>query len=166
MKAIIKLLVVCCVGAVGFAGCSSLKMTDEEKAIQETTLRSAIEARAYIVDVNRMVPMKGGSKMLTSLYSLEIKGDTIISYLPYFGEAYNIPYGGCKGLNFKAVITRYNQQFDSKGKAVIEVETKNEEDTYLYAIEIFPGGSSSINVNSCNRQPISFYGTASKITEK
>ncbi|MDR2148434.1 MAG: DUF4251 domain-containing protein [Tannerella sp.] len=166
MNTNIKLLAVCILAAISLIGCSSLKMTKEEKAAQEAALRSAIEQRAYIIDVNRMIPMKGGSKTLTSPYSLEIKGDTINSYLPYFGEAYNIPYGGGKGLNFRATITGYNQLFDSKGKAIIEVETKNEEDRYLYSIEIFPGGSTSISVRSYNRQPISFYGTASEITEK
>ena len=43
--------------------------------------------------------MKGGSKHLTSDYSLEIRNDSVYSYLPYFGVAYNVPYGGGKGLN-------------------------------------------------------------------
>jgi hypothetical protein len=148
------------------SGCSSVKMTSEEKAAKETALKEAINKREYVVDVKQMVPMKGGSKSLTSSYSLEVKGDTVVSYLPYFGEAYSIPYGGGKGLNFKARISDYKQVFDSKGKAVIELETRNEEDQYHYLVEIFPNGSSSIHVQSNNRQSISFYGTASEVIKK
>jgi len=32
--------------------------------------------------------------MLTSPYSVEIRNDSIISHLPYYGRAYSIPYGG------------------------------------------------------------------------
>jgi hypothetical protein len=148
-------------------GCGSLSgLSKEEKAAREAAVRGAIEKHEYIIDVDRMVPMKSGSKTLTSAYSVTIKGDSIISYLPYFGEAYNIPYGGGKALNFNAKITGYNQMFDGRGKAIIEIDTRNEEDQYHYFIEIFPNGSTSINVRSNNRQSISFYGTASEIKEK
>jgi hypothetical protein len=160
MKSLVKILTASLSVMICFTDCSSAKMTGEEKAAKEATLRSAIEKREYIIDVNRMTPMKGGSKSLTSLYSLEIKGDTVVSYLPYFGEAYSIPYGGGKGLNFTDKITGYTHAFDSKGKAVIELDTKNEEDRYHYFIEIFPNGATSINVRSHNRQSISFYGNA------
>jgi hypothetical protein len=148
------------------SSCSALKVSSEEKAAQEAALRSAIEKQEYKIEVNRMHPMKGGSRQLTSLYSLEIKGDTVVSYLPYFGEAYSIPYGGGKGLNFTAKITAYNFVFDNKGKAVIDLETKNEEDRYSYHIDIFPNGSTNINVRSDNRQSIAFTGTAGVINNK
>jgi hypothetical protein len=166
MKSLAKISTVCLLAMVYFASCSSLKITSEEKAAKEAALRSAIEKREYIIDVNKMIPMKSSSKTLTSLYSIEIKRDTIISYLPYFGEAYNIPYGGGKGLNFTATITAYNQMFDHKGKAIIELDTKNEEDRYHYFIEIFLNGSSFISVRSYNRQSISFHGHVREIKEK
>jgi hypothetical protein len=145
------------------SGCSSAKMTGEEKSAKEAALRDAINKREYAVDVNHMIPMKGSSKHLSSPYSVTVKGDELVSYLPYFGEAYNIPYGGGKGLNFKAKINSYNFIYDNKGKAVIELETKNEEGQYKYHIEIFPNGSASVNVTSYNRQPISFLGTAKEL---
>jgi hypothetical protein len=140
-------------------------MTSEEKSAEEAALRNAINKREYVVNVHHMVPMKGGSKHLSSPYSVTVKGDDLISYLPYFGEAYSIPYGGGKGLNFSAKINSYNFIYDNKGKAVIELETKNEEDQYKYHIEIFPNGSASVNVVSYNRQPISFLGTAEELKD-
>jgi hypothetical protein len=140
-------------------------MTGEEKALKEAALKDAISKREYVIDVNRMVPMKGSSKQLSSSYSVTVKGDELISYLPYFGEAYSIPYGGGKALNFSAKIQKYNSLYDNKGKALIELETRNEEDQYVYHIEIFPSGSASISVRSNNRQLISFFGTVEKVKE-
>ncbi|MDR2385123.1 MAG: DUF4251 domain-containing protein [Tannerella sp.] len=149
------------------SACASLQgISKEEKAARETALKEAINKQEYVVDVNCMIPMKGNSKHLSSSYSLTIKRDEIISYLPYFGEAYNIPYGGGKGLNFKAKINKYNALVDNKGKTIIELETKNEEDHYVYHIEIFPNGAANISVRSHNRQSISYSGTAEEIKEK
>ncbi len=143
-------------------GCSSSKgLTKEEKAVKETALRKAVENREFVVDVERMLPMSGRSRALTSSYSLQIDGDRVKSYLPYVGRAYSVPYGGGDGLNFESTITDYKSSFDNKGKAVIEFQAKTPEDRYSFRLEIFPNGSASVNVTSVNRQGISFQGTAS-----
>ncbi len=144
-------------------GCSSSKgLTKEEKAVKETALRKAVENREFVVDVERMLPMSGRSRALTSSYSLQIDGDRVKSYLPYVGRAYSVPYGGGDGLNFESTITDYKSSFDNKGKAVIEFQAKTPEDRYSFRLEIFPNGSASVNVTSVNRQGISFQGTASE----
>ncbi len=144
-------------------GCSASKgLTKEEKAVKETVLRKAIENREFMVDVERMLPMSGRSRALTSSYSLEIDGDRVKSHLPYVGRAYSVPYGGGDGLNFESTVTDYKSSFDDKGKAVIEFQAKTPEDRYSFRLEIFPNGSASVNVTSVNRQGISFQGTASE----
>jgi hypothetical protein len=143
--------------------CSSSKgLSKEDKAAKETALKEAIEKREFHIDVDRMNPMSGKTQHLTSSYSLDIDGDKVKSYLPFFGKAYSIPYGGGKGLIFESAITDYESSYDSKGKAIINFKTKTDEDTYNFRVEIFPNGSTSINVFSVNRQAISFSGTASE----
>jgi hypothetical protein len=143
-------------------GCSSSRgLTKEEKAAKEAALHKAIENREFVVDVNRMLPMSGRSQTLTTPYSLEINNDRVKSYLPYFGRAYSIPYGGGDGLSFESTITDYKSSFDSKGKAIIEFQTRTKEDRYSFRLEIFPNGSTSVNVTSVNRQGILFQGIAS-----
>ena len=77
-----------------------------------------------------MLPMKGRSRSLTSNYSVEVRNDSVFSYLPYFGEAYNIPYGGGKGLIFNAPISQYQTKHLKKGKVQINFKVNNEEDKY------------------------------------
>ena len=153
--------------SIVLSGCSSFKgLTKEEKASKEIALREAIENRSYNIDVNRMVPVSGSTRTLTSQYSLEIKGDSINSHLPYLGRAYSVPYGGGEGLIFKSDILDYQLTYDNRGKAVIEFKTKTKEDQFVYNVEIFSNGSTTINVRSNNRQSISFCGTASPGKEK
>lgn len=130
----------------------------EKKQQTEQAVREAIDAKKYKIDVNRVMPMKGGNKHLTSDYSLEIRNDSIYSYLPYFGVAYTIPYGGGKGLNFNAPLSEYTSEYSKKGNARITLKVRNEEDNYIYNITIYPNGTSSIQVTPTNRQSISFSG--------
>ncbi|WP_229107290.1 DUF4251 domain-containing protein [Phocaeicola dorei] len=53
----------------------------EKKQQTEQAVREAVDAKTYKINVDRVMPMKGGSKHLTSDYSLEIlKSATIIQY--------------------------------------------------------------------------------------
>ena len=145
--------------AVVLSGCSTSKgLQKEDVGVKEATLREAIENRAFIIEVDRVFPMGGNARMLTSIYSLEVRGDSVKSYLPYFGRAYSVPYGGGDGLVFNAVIADYQSKIDKKGKVEITFKTKSKEDQLTYRITISSSGSSSIQVTSTNRQPISYSG--------
>ena len=117
-----------------------------------------IVSENYKIDVNTAMPMRGRSIPLTSLYSLEIRNDSVISYLPYYGRAYSIPYGGGNGLNFKAPLKEYNMKLDKKGNSVITFTARNPEDKFDFRVKVYSNGSTSIDVNMQNRQSISFQG--------
>ncbi|GHT63736.1 hypothetical protein FACS189451_10790 [Bacteroidia bacterium] len=136
--------------------CSSSKTAVDEGKAEK--VKQQIESLHYRVSVDYMSPAQGASRHLTSSYSLSVQGDTLISYLPYFGKAYNIPYGGGNGLNFTASLFDYSLSFNAKGTALISFRAHSESDVYLYNIEIFNNGNASIRVSSNNRQGISFSG--------
>ncbi len=162
MKHLTKIVLWTCLITIMNSGCSTSSIAVKEK---EISLRKAIESRAFTVNVNRINPTGAPSRQLTSDYSLTVKERKVDSYLPYFGRAYSVPYGGGKGLNFNAEISDYKLSFDDKGKALIEFRTKNDEDQYVYRLEIFPNGSTTINVTPVNRQAVSFYGTAEPLEQ-
>ena len=136
----------------------SAQSKKEKKEQKKEAVKKLIESENYKIDVPPAMPMRGRSIPLTSSYSLEIRNDSVISYLPYYGRAYSIPYGGGDGLNFKAVLKEYSMEMDKKGNAVIEFIARNPEDRYEYRVKVFPNGSASIDVNMQNRQSISFQG--------
>ena len=140
--------------------CSSL--TSAEKAERQVKRAQAVEqalaARHYRVSVDMMYPRRGKAKTVSSDYGLEVKGDTLVSYLPYFGQAYNVPYGGGKGLNFTETITEYHSQKLSNGATQLLIKVKNEEDVYNFTLEVFDNGSTSIDMNSRERESINYSG--------
>ena len=102
--------------------------------------------------------MSGSSRSISYGYSVEVRNDSLFSNLPYFGKAYQVPYGGGKGLIFDASITHYQESQKKNGSRQIDVEVKNEEDTYDYHMTVFDNGSSSINVQAREREGISYSG--------
>jgi len=136
--------------------CSSSNATAKNEQAQ--VVKEQIDSKHYTINVDRMLPMNGQSRQLTSSYSLTIKGDTVISHLPYFGQAYSVPYGGGKGLIFEAPITVYTLSFDNKSTGKISFQTRSEDDVYQFNVQIFNNGSTTIQVTPNNRQSISFYG--------
>ena len=144
--------------ALMLLGCAT---SAEKLAQQQKTANAVIEAmsgRHYKIDVESAYPSRGKMLSLSWGFSLEIKGDTIISNLPYYGRAYSIPYGGGKGLNFTSTIQSYTSSEVKMGKSRVVIKTRNEEDSYQYTLEVFPNGEATIDVISRERETISFRG--------
>ena len=133
-------------------------MTAAERAEKALAVERALASRHYVVDVQMMYPRRGRAVNVTSNYSLEIKGDTLVSYLPYFGRAYSIPYGGGKALNFSAPISSYESVRDEKGRTYVRLVTDNEEDVITFQLEIFDNGQTTIDVQAREREPITYSG--------
>lgn len=152
--------------AIAIASCSTTmynadgtKMTKEQmRAARAQHVRECIDNKDFKIVVDRMYPLRMPVKHLTSLYSLEVKGDTIVSYLPYFGRAYYVPYGGGKALNFTGIMDYCERQQGRNDETFIEIGVTNDEDTYVYLITIFDNGTTSIDVRARNREQISFSG--------
>ena len=142
---------------VGFPTLSA-QSKKEKKEQKKEAVKKLIASENYKIDVQTALPMRGRSIPLTSPYSLEIRNDSVISYLPYFGRAYSIPYGGGDGLNFRAPLKEYSMEMDKKGNAVIKCIARNPEDRFEFRAKVYSNGSTSIDVNMQNRQSISFQG--------
>lgn len=141
------------------AGQSLCAQTRKEKREQKAKeVKELIENKRFTIDVNRAIPMGGRALNLTSPYTLEVRGDSAVSYLPYFGRAYSAPYGGGDGLRFEKSITDYQTSFNKKGTAQIQFRTRTDDDTYAFNMQVFPNGSATITVVPVNKQSITFHG--------
>ena len=143
--------------ALTLCGCASLRMTPEEKAAIEAKVHENLDNRSFVIEVDQMNPLRGGTKHVNN-YSLKIDGDKLVSQLPYFGQAWNLPYGGGKGMNFESAIRDYIETVPKADRREITITTNNGEDTFVFVIDVFTNGSTSIKVRSRNREPIEYRG--------
>ena len=140
------------------SGCATTEKKAAQMAELSANITDALNNRDYKIGIVRMCPMKGSCRHVSYGYSVEVRNVTLISYLPYFGRAYNVPYGGGKGLNFTAPIASYQEFMKRNGLRHIEIGVINDEDTYLYTIEVFDNGNSSVDVRVRQRERISYSG--------
>ncbi|MCR4824169.1 MAG: DUF4251 domain-containing protein [Bacteroidales bacterium] len=143
--------------ACGIAGTSAERAA--EAARVERLVQERLDARSFRVDIDRMLPMRGGGRALTSPYSVTVDGTKLISNLPYFGVAHNVPYGGGKVLTFESEIASYREEAGEQDSRKIVLSTDNGEDVLTYTLLVFTNGKVSLDVVSRNREPISFQGT-------
>lgn len=155
-KSIYTLMLACVLATAGTAQAQSDRQA--EKARTEQAVRQALDERRFCIDVNYMNPMRGRSRALTTPYSLTVRNDSVLSYLPYVGQAYSVPYGGGKALNFNAPISTYEMEEGKRGRTNIKFTTSNDEDTYTYSLTVYPDGSTRIHIQPMHRQSISFSG--------
>ena len=120
--------------------------------------KNALESKQFRIEPNSALTMSGWNVQLNSYYSLEVRNDSVFSYLPYYGRGYNVPYGGGEGLNFEAKVEDYKQSIGKKGNYEIEFSARTREDFYTFHIDVYDNGSSSIHVNMQRRQSIDFLG--------
>ncbi len=122
------------------------------------SVENIISSKDYKIAVDKMMPMGGGMRVLTSDYSVRIANDSIYSYLPYAGEGYSVPYGGGKGLIFDAPLSGYDEICEDD-KVIVTAKVRNEEDSFTYTITVYNNGTAYLGVQPVNRRFISFSGT-------
>jgi hypothetical protein len=136
---------------------NSLTKAEREAAVTRH-VQECLDTRHYSIAVDWMRPLGGMARHVSSNYELTVDGDDVDSYLPYVGEAYRLPYGGGKGLNFKAPILNYTQTQTAGNCYLIEFDVVNDEDVFHYRIDLFSSGKAIIDIWARDRDSISFQG--------
>ena len=127
----------------------------------------AIEAKQYTFKVRTVMPATGTVRQLNSDYDFTVSHDSAISYLPYFGRAYQAPIGKTdNGLNFTSTDFSYKVNEGKKGGWMIEIRPNDAEDVQLISINISKNGYGTLHVNSRNRQAISFSGKVEPLKKR
>ncbi len=124
---------------------------------------SLFNPKHFTVMIERMNPMALPSRDVGYTFSLSLKNDTIDLYLPYQGKAYQLPYGGGDGLNFKESIKDYKSTTNDKGLYKIYFTTRHQQFYYKFYLQIYPeNGSCYIDLNPSNCDFISYQGRLEK----
>ena len=129
------------------------------------SVADAIAERHWRIDINTMNTMRYGSRTVTPDFYLELRGDTLRSYLPYLGQAQvSTTLAPAIGLNFEEVVMRYwLNKPKSKKYVQLYIDARTREDTYHFVIDVYDDGKAFIRVRSQNSDPISFDGTLSTL---
>ncbi|SHE47095.1 protein of unknown function [Mariniphaga anaerophila] len=128
----------------------------QEKRIAE--VKNLIENQAFVFVPTHAMPLGGGSIQLSHSFEAEVNADSLISYLPFYGVAYHVEYGGRNSaFDFSLPLKNYEKEKDDDGY-LIKMEVKRNMDYITYTLRVSELGYATLNVTSTNRQAISYYG--------
>ena len=149
------------------AGCATQQERAEQRAKMRLAVAEAVASKRMHIDIRNMHTLRYGSRLVSSGFFLELRGDTLCSYLPYFGQAYQSPMGTPSiGLNFERPIQRYAEKRAKANKTQLELDVRTQEDNYHYQIDLYDSGDAYVRVRSLNRDPVSFDGTLAPLESK
>ncbi len=144
---------------------SKKQLKQEKEAQQIAEVKSMMDEKSFVFEARNANPMKGRSITLTSQYDVKVTQDSVFSYLPYYGVAYNATYGGTESpMVFNSPAEKYSSESSKKGYTV-KITARNGNDRLDFTFHISENGSTTLNVSSMNRQSISYYGELVKETK-
>ena len=120
-------------------------------------VKEALEKRQFIFKAQTAFAMGGQSRQLTPGYDLTISGDSLTTYLPYFGRAYAAPMPGEGAIRLQLTGFDYKAKQKRKGWEIL-IDPENGTDVTELVMRVFDNGRATLMVNSNNRQSISFNG--------
>ena len=147
------------VAILSMLSCATTQEQAERRAMTRKAVSESVEQHHWHIDVTTMQTLRYGARTVTPDFYLELRGDTVQSYLPYLGQAHQAPMiQPAQGLNFEAPVQHYQQRQTKAGCTQIDFDARTQEDLYHYTVDMFETGKASIRVHSQYRDPISFDG--------
>lgn len=126
--------------------------------LDKETVQKAVNSKQFVFKAQTVLPMTGTSRFLTSDYEVKLLGDSLVSYLPYFGRAYSATYGERGGIDFTSTKFDYKVKPGKKGGWDVTIETNDVRNAQRLNFSISDNGYAYLQVTSNNRQPIAFNG--------
>ncbi len=136
-----------------------IKAEKNAKLLEETT--KLVESKNFVFKARTANPMGARSVNLTTEYDVTIQNDSVYCYLPYYGRAYSAAYGGESPMNFQLPVNDYSMEKTKKGYDV-KFTVKRGTDRIDFSFRIMETGSTTLQVNSTNRQSIAYFGNIEK----
>ena len=147
--------------SVTFIQCSSTKSTS---GLEKGMVDEMINHHSFIFVAERMNPLRGRSRALTSSYDVRVTNDSLVSFLPYFGRAYSAPIDPTNvSTQFTSTNFTYQIKSEKNNQSSVTLIPKDAPGIQEYSFTIFDNGRASLSVSSTSKDQISYDGYLKKI---
>lgn len=131
----------------------------EKITLQKNEIKKLIENKSFVFEARTAYSSELGTKNLSSLYNVKVEKDSIYSYLPYYGRAYNVDYGSTESpMIFNVPVKELEIMKDNKKGYQVKVKVEKGMDNIVFSFNISEIGSATLTVTSNHRQVITYYG--------
>ena len=168
MKTLKNIFILVLIVSAGLSLAHAQTTRKDKKAAKQAAVKNSIDARNYTFTANYVLPQRGGGHQLTSTYDLRVTKDSVIAFLPYFGQAYfGVTYpGGDDGIKFTSTKFAYKIEEKKKGGWEITINPTDAKYTKRLILYVSPDGYASLSVISANRDMIMYDGNVESNDKK
>lgn len=131
----------------------------ELKAEQTRRIREIVNSKNFVFKAESVNPRNTKRMRLLTDFGVEVRGDSVFSYLPYFGNNYERDLTTFKNspMGFMQPISDYDRSSTNEGYK-IAIKVKNENELINLVFHISKRGYTSLSASFLNRQSISYDG--------
>tara|TARA_R110002020_G_scaffold294690_4_gene510462 strand:+ start:2120 stop:2617 length:498 start_codon:yes stop_codon:yes gene_type:complete len=156
MKKLIPLILIFLI----FISFEGKAQSDEKKDQKFELVKSLIESKNYEFEGDWAYPLRGTSiNLIGNPNSLEIKGDSVDIYLPFFGVSRISGYENEGGFKYEGPVKDYVVDYnEKKNKIIINFTVQDRSESLDITITAFSKSSVDVNVNSDRRDVMKYRG--------
>lgn len=133
--------------------------TRNSAATSKEDIGPLLESKSFVFVPQTVTPTRGRTRQVTPDFFFRVSGDTVQSYLPYFGRSYAAPMNPSQGgMDFTTTNFGYQVNQGKKDATVVTIEPRSGTDVRQITMQIFPNGNASLVALSTNRETISYNG--------
>ncbi|HZH00002.1 MAG TPA: DUF4251 domain-containing protein [Flavisolibacter sp.] len=130
-----------------------------EKSNSWQVLKAKLDGKRMTFVAQAANPARGSIIQLTNLYDLQLKGDTLVAALPFFGRAFTAPVNMSDGgIRFTSTNFLYEVKQKKNKRWDVRIIPNDNQDVRQMYLSIFPNGSATLQVLSNSRESMSFTG--------
>ncbi len=123
------------------------------------TIKSILDGKRYSFVPRTMIPMRGQTRQITGTFSLDVKGDSLVVYLPYTEQSYSAPINPSDaGYNFTSTNYDYTVKEGKKKRYEVSIKVKDRISGTQFFLTVFDAESASLQATSNDKQSISYNG--------
>jgi hypothetical protein len=154
----IAILAIC---GVMLFGCSSTSSTNKNSSESFETLQQLINSKTFEIEADWAYPL-GSSRvnLFGNSNYFRMQGDEVDVYLPYFGVRRSGPaYGNASGVEFKGAYKNLEiEEKPSKNEIIFNFDIRENSERFSVQVSVFANGTSSIYVDTSQRDDIRYEG--------
>ena len=154
--------------AIILSACSASSSTakKEKNAADFEQTAALIESGNYQFTVRSASPSGGRTIQITSEYTLKASDGNFEAHLPYFGRAYSGGYGESHSVEFNGKPANLEMaRKENRNNISVSFTIKSGADQYTINLEVGASAYGTLKISNPKKQPISYYGLASALTD-
>ena len=140
--------------------CAGILVHMQAQDSTKQSMKDILDSKHFEFEPISMTTAHGKFRHVDGGYFLLINGDTLKTYLPYIGRAYNASFGSSEaGFDFTSTDYTYTVSEGKKKKYTVEAKTKDRMYNAEFTLTVYDDGTAYLRAYSSDREAVSYNGS-------